>query len=391
MFQKEVTHTLNLCKILIHLESKWKYTNMNPQTPRLKGLIKIHKDDMPIRPVVDYSQAPAYQLAKKLNNILETFLPLPNTFNITNSMQLMNEISEIPFTPDLQLASLDISDLYSNILTDDIEHIIRSMCTHQDINAELMLEILAITKTFLMQNYYSFNAKTYIQPKGLAMGSPSSSILSKLYIQHMEHTKAFHTLTKPGIVAYFQYVDDILLIYNRHLIDIEDVLSTFSSFCPSLKFTLELEKDNKLNFLDLTLEKTNTCFSYSIYRKATTTDTIIPMDSNHPFQHKMAAIRYLFNRASTYDLHPTYKQAEMDKIKHILHNNMYNSSVLDILKRQKQHPKQAQDLSKQKWAKFTYTGKVTRTVTKLFQQAGIKIAYTTKNNLENIQHHRYQQ
>jgi glycine cleavage system regulatory protein len=105
----------------------------------------------------------------------------------------------------------------------------------------------------------------------------------------------------------------------------------------------------------------------------------------------MAAIRYLFNRASTYDLHPTYKQAEMDKIKHILHNNKYNSSVLDILKRQKQHPKQAQDLSKQKWAKFTYTGKVTRTVTKLFQQAGIKIAYTTKNNLENIQHHRYQQ
>jgi len=37
-----------------------------------------------------------------------------------NSLQLINEISDIPFTPDLQLASLDIADMYSNIPTDDI-------------------------------------------------------------------------------------------------------------------------------------------------------------------------------------------------------------------------------------------------------------------------------
>jgi len=92
------------------------------------------------------------------------------------------------------------------------------MCTYQDVSTELMLEILAITKPVLTQNYYGFNARIYIQPKGLAMGSPSSSVLSELYIQHMEHTEATHTLTKPGIVAYFRYVDDILLIYNKHLV-----------------------------------------------------------------------------------------------------------------------------------------------------------------------------
>ena len=200
----------------------------------------------------------------------------------------------------------------------------------------------------------------------------------------MEHTKAIHTLTKPGIVAYFRYVDDILHIYNKHLIDNEDILSTFNSFCPSLQFTLELEKDNKLNFLDITIERTNTGFSYNIYRKATTTDTIIPMDSNHPLEHKMAAIRYLLNRANKYNLHPAHKQSEMDKIMHILHNNMYKSSIIDIVQRQKQPPKQTQDTSKQKWAKFTYSGKITRTVTKFFQQAGLKIAYSTKNNLGSI-------
>jgi len=167
------------------------YQHEPPKPPRLNGLIKIHKDGKPIRPVVDYSQAPAYKLATKLCNILETFLPLPNTFNIQNSTQLMKEISEIPFTPGLHLASLDISDMYSNIPTNDIEHIIRSMCTQQDIDAKLTLEILTITRTVLTQNYYGFNEKTYLQPKGLAMGAPSSSMLSELYLQHTEHTKPF--------------------------------------------------------------------------------------------------------------------------------------------------------------------------------------------------------
>ena len=98
----------------------------------------------------------------------------------------------------------------------------------------------------------------------------------------------------------------------------------------------------------------------------------------------MAAIRYVLNTANIYKLLPNHKQSLMDKSMNILRNNMYNSSIIDILQRRKHLPKQAQDISKQKWAKFTYTGKITRTVTKYFQQAGIKVAYTTKNKLENI-------
>jgi hypothetical protein len=36
--------------------------------------------------------------------------------------------------------------------------------------------------------------------------------------------------------------------------------------------------------------------SFNIYRKPTATDTIIPNDSCHPSEHKLAAIRYLTNR-----------------------------------------------------------------------------------------------
>ena len=320
-FQKAIRHTLHECKTLINTEDKWKFTCLNPQTPSLQGLMKVHKDGIPIRPFVNYTQAPAYKLAKKLSSILKTHIPLPNAFNIQNSTQLMEDISEIQFTPNLQPASLDISDMYSNIPTGELEDIIHVMCKQQNIGDPLTQEILTITKTVLTQNYYGFKDKTYIQKKGLAMGSPTSSILSEIYLQFLENTKILNIVTKPGIEGYFRYVDDILIVYNKSHVDITEILDQFNNLTPHLNFTLELERDSKLNFLDISLTKTSNRISYKIYRKPTTTDTIIPKDSCHPREHKMAAIRYFVNRAHTYDLDAENKKIELNTIKQIVHNN----------------------------------------------------------------------
>lgn len=47
-----------------------------------------------------------------------------------------------------------------------------------------------------------------------------------------------------------------------------------------MPFTLKTEKDNRLNFLDITIIKNKDEFKYKIYRKSTTTDTIIHTDSH---------------------------------------------------------------------------------------------------------------
>ena len=60
-----------------------------------------------------------------------------------------------------------------------------------------------------------------------------------------------------------------------------------------LKFTLETEQNNSINFLDLTINKTNNTHTYKIYRKPTTTDMVIHNTSNHPRQHKHAAINHI--------------------------------------------------------------------------------------------------
>jgi len=113
-FQKDLRSTTNNCKLVIDTENKGRFISLNPVTPPLRGLIKIHKEGTPIRPVVNFKNVPSYKLAKMLTDVLKTHLPMPSAYNVQNSIQLMNDISKIPFTSELKLASLDISNNYAN-------------------------------------------------------------------------------------------------------------------------------------------------------------------------------------------------------------------------------------------------------------------------------------
>ena len=75
----------------------------------IRGLIKIYKPNPPIRPTVNWREAPVYKLAKKLTKDIYNRIPLPYTFNVKNSSQLMNDLMEIPFKNDLKLASFVIT------------------------------------------------------------------------------------------------------------------------------------------------------------------------------------------------------------------------------------------------------------------------------------------
>jgi hypothetical protein len=58
---------------------------------------------------------------------------------------------------------------------------------------------------------------------------------------------------------------------------------------------MEKEIDNKINFLDLSIEKTHNNLQLGFYRKPAATDSIIHNNSCHPYEHNRAAINVLFN------------------------------------------------------------------------------------------------
>ena len=99
-------------------------------------------------------------------------------------------------------------------------------------------------------------------------------------------------------MGYFRYVDDILVVYDKTVTDIDKVLECFNKIMPTMKFTIEKEREDMINFLDITIEKEKDKLVFYVYRKPNATDSIIPFDSCHPTEHKTAALRYLTNRVN---------------------------------------------------------------------------------------------
>jgi hypothetical protein len=59
---------------------------------------------------------------------------------------------------------------------------------------------------------------------------------------------------KHKIIDYFRYLDDILLIFDPNHTDIQTILTDFNALHPNLHFTAEIEKDNTINYLDLSIQ-----------------------------------------------------------------------------------------------------------------------------------------
>jgi hypothetical protein len=130
-FQKQVRNTAKQSKTLIPKDSRWKYINMNPSTPSIEGLIKIHKQEQLIQPVVNWRNAPAYQLSKLFTRKINYLSPLPNAFNIKNTHDLIQNLNDIPPLPHYTLASLDIMNLYSNIPVTETKTILTNILKHE--------------------------------------------------------------------------------------------------------------------------------------------------------------------------------------------------------------------------------------------------------------------
>jgi hypothetical protein len=123
------------------------------------------------------------------------------------------------------------------------------------------------------QNYLRVDEEYYKQTDGLVMvmGAPTSSILVEtyVYIQHMEHKQIYPVLIAQQMIAYFRCVDD-----SWYEAKTRQTQNTHSEFIkqPSIKFTIEKELYESIDFLDLTIHHKDRNLQFAMYRKPTQTD-----------------------------------------------------------------------------------------------------------------------
>ena len=126
------------------------------------------------------------------------------------------------------------------------------------------------------------------------MGSPVSAVVANLYLEFFEELALSTAPSKPKL--WKRYVDDIFCIVKRD--STKELLTHLNKIRPTIRFTIEEEKDGALPFLDTLLKRDkDDRLNISIYRKSTHTDRYLHFKSHHPIHVKRGVVRCLHERA----------------------------------------------------------------------------------------------
>jgi hypothetical protein len=131
--------------------------------------------------------------------------------------------------------------MYTNIPNIGAINIIKNILeNNKEIEKSIQKETIHILETVIELNYFQCDQEYYKKTDGLAMGTPTSSILAETYIQNMEHTQIYPILIEQQIIAYFFiYVDDILITYDQNKINIDHALNEFNKLQHTINFTIK--------------------------------------------------------------------------------------------------------------------------------------------------------
>ena len=125
------------------------------------------------------------------------------------------------------------------------------------------------------------------------MGSRLGPALANIFVGYQEG-KLFN-IAKRSLV-YFRYVDDTFTVFNNEE-NCKSFLTHLNSFHPSLHFTYEKESNHSLPFLDVLVERHDSEFLTSVYRKPTFTGQYLLWNSFSPQKQKINLIGTLVHRA----------------------------------------------------------------------------------------------
>ena len=246
-----------------------------------------------------------------------------------NSKHFVEMMGGMSIGEDEMLVSFDVSSLFTNVPVDEAVRVIRDKLqedrTLGDRTTLSPGKVAGLLETCLKSTYFSYGGDFYEQQEGAAMGSPVSAAVANLYMEFFEELALQSAPARPRL--WKRYVDDTFCIVRKGTVD--ELLNHLNSVRPSIKFTVELEKDGTLPFLDTLLRrKEGGGLDVTVYRKPTHTDRYLNFQSHHPSHVKRGLVRCLYDRARSVTNSEDNLQKEEDHIARVLKQNGYPGAFI---------------------------------------------------------------
>jgi hypothetical protein len=338
------------------------------------GTTKVHKKDYPIRPIISTIGTYNYATAGYLSMILEenfnalkannstdnvnsniTWNPPKKSFKyaLKDTFDFINKVSDFKFEENDFIISIDVESLFTNVPIDETIKIIKDAFFKEktekvprtkknigyknirlgdsqyegNLNGLPWEHFEYLLRNCLQESIFTFNNKLFKQIDGVSMGSRLGPIIANIFMDYFE-CQHMQELTKLGVKLWLRYVDDTFVVINNK--NQADKILDFLNKChPTIKFTIEKEANNEINFLDVKIKRElDGTITTSTYRKPTFTGVMLNWNSLTSIKYKKGLIGCLLDRSYKICSNNQQRIIEMEELRDLLLKNNYPQQII---------------------------------------------------------------
>lgn len=263
-------------------------------TPHFYGIVKIHKKDHPLRPIISQIDSPTSEINDIVDHYLEiamNHIPeiLVDTTDFLNRINSLNNLTE-----DTILITADITSLYTNIpqkegakwVSEFYDETLKFWTT-KDKEQNIYLAPLKMKEMIihiLKSATFEFNERLYKQLHGTTMGAQFSVKYAQIYM-HM-WIRAFRKEHPEEIFnTYLRFIDDIFATTDKNQTELNTYMDKLNNFHPNIKWQFESSR-TEVHFLDVKVYKKNNKLETTIFTKPTDRKKYLHYKSAHTRPNK---------------------------------------------------------------------------------------------------------
>lgn len=235
------------------------------------------------------------------------------------------------------------------------------------------------------KSYFRYGNDFYLQLFGVAMENSISGFLSDIVMEDLEENvipKLSFTLP-----YYKRYVDDIKTAIPNDMDAV--ILESSNKYHTRLQFTIEVEADNKLNFLDMTVKRLeNGDLTIVWYQKKISSGRHLNFNGRNPIGHKRNVTIALADRAIAFT-NSKDRPDSLKKVRYILKENGYPKKFVEKIIEQRVHRfyhngGSKVEKPKKRYISAPYIPGLSERVKKVLNKHEMILSTKTTNKVQNI-------
>ena len=251
----------------------------NPKAGRFYLLPKIHKKQVPGRPICSSIGHPTCNISKFVDAHIKEYVPKTQSY-VRDTQHFISRLKELGQIPEgALLVTLDVSSLYTNIPNQEGILAVAAHLRKDRTKDPISPYILQLLRLVLHSMNFTFNDQHFLQIGGTAMGTALAPNYANLFMDRFE-TRALKGWDKQPLL-WLRFIDDIFMIWNHGQEELDRFIKYINNIHDKIKFTHEASTES-INFLDTTVKIDSSRHLYTtLYEKPTDTHLYLHYTSAH--------------------------------------------------------------------------------------------------------------